>query len=145
MTEIAGLYFGKAYDVYETIYKNGPMFATQIMEHSAISFYALKDILENGVETGLLIKKDGYKAKTSSYTMSEKGYRVFLGMRSVMTEIYGEMKLEPPSFEEWEKDRGNGTAVPEYRRRSGRRRSGSHGPRPLGFVYLQRSGTNLNP
>ena len=137
MTETAGLYFGKAYDVYETIYKNGPMFATQIMDHSSISFYALKDILESGVEAGLLSKKDGYKAKTASYTMTPKGYKVFLGMRSVITEICGETYLEPPSFEEWVKDKGDGTAVPEYRRRSGRRRSGPHGPRPYGLISIR--------
>jgi predicted transcriptional regulator len=137
MTDISGLYFGKALEVYETIYKNGPMFATQIMEHSSISFYALKDILDNGIEAGLLSKKDGYKAKTASYTMTPKGYRVFLGMRAVMTEIYGEMYVEPPSFEEWVRDRGEGTAVPEYKRRSGRRRGSAHGPRPLMFYRFR--------
>ncbi len=130
MSEIIGLYFGRAYDVFETIYRNGPMFTTQIMEEGQISFYALRDVLESGVEAGLFEKKDGYKANTSSYTMTAKGYRVFIGMRSVVTEIKGEMFIEPPSFEEWTREKGEGTAIPERKRRSGRRRSSAHGPRP---------------
>lgn len=140
--DIIGLYFGRAYDVFETIYKNGPMLATQIMEEGQISYYALKDVLESGVEIGLLSKKDGYKANTVSYTMTPKGYSVFMGMRTLMTEISGEMCVESLSFEEWETSKGNGTAVKEFRRRSGRRRNTPRNPRPFGF---QLSGTNLNP
>lgn len=142
MIDITGLYFGRAYDVLETIYKNGPMLATQIMEEGQISYYALKDVLESGIENGLLSKKDGYKANTASYSMTPKGYEVYLGMRSVMTYISGEISIEPPSFEEWEASKGDGTAVREFRRRSGRRRNAPRNPRPFGF---QLSGTNLNP
>jgi predicted transcriptional regulator len=137
MSEITELYFGRAYDVYETIYRYGPMFATQIMDEGKISFYALRDVLDSGVEAGLLLKKDGYKANTSSYTMTDKGYRVFLGMRYVITEIKGEMFIEPPSFEEWTREKGDGIAVPEHKRRSGRRRSSALGPRPSGFYRFR--------